>query len=51
MVAALAGGDDEWRIRVGTFRVIHRIEDAELIVLVARIGHRREVHRRRGDDA
>lgn len=36
-----------WRIRVGDYRVLYDIRDAELIVLVIRIGHRREVYRGR----
>ena len=32
------------RLRVGDFRVIYRIEDDRLIVLVVAIGHRREVY-------
>ncbi len=34
-----------WRYRIGDYRVIARIEDAEGLVLVLRIGHRREVYR------
>ena len=33
------------RIRVGDYRVIYTIDDAVLLVLVVRIGHRREVYR------
>jgi mRNA interferase RelE/StbE len=36
-----------WRIRVGVYRVLYEIRDSELLVLVIRIGHRREVYRRR----
>lgn len=43
----LAGPDDFWRIRVGDYRVVYAIHDDVLIVLVVRIGHRREVYRRR----
>lgn len=35
-----------WRYRVGDWRVICRIQDAKLIVLALRIGHRREVYQR-----
>ena len=35
-----------WRYRVGDYRVICRIEDARLVVLVVRIGHRRDVYDR-----
>ena len=41
----LAKADDLWRIRVGDYRVVYRIEDARLVVLVVRIGHRRDVSR------
>jgi mRNA interferase RelE/StbE len=34
-----------WRYRVGDYRVIARIDDAEALILVLRIGHRREVYR------
>lgn len=36
---------DYWRFRVGDYRVICRLEDQEFIVLVVRVGHRREVYR------
>ncbi|MGP0066237.1 MAG: type II toxin-antitoxin system RelE family toxin [Isosphaeraceae bacterium] len=35
------------RIRVGDYRVIYAVRDDELIVLVVRIGHRRNVYRDR----
>jgi mRNA interferase RelE/StbE len=41
----LAGPDAFWRIRVGDYRVIYSIVDAQLVVLVIKIGHRREVYR------
>ncbi|MHB8399578.1 MAG: type II toxin-antitoxin system RelE family toxin [Candidatus Limnocylindrales bacterium] len=36
-----------WRIRVGDYRVIYEIHDDQLLVLVIRIGQRREVYRLR----
>lgn len=33
-----------YRIRVGDHRVIYEIRDRELVVLVVRVGHRREVY-------
>lgn len=33
-----------WRNRVGDYRLICRLEDDRLIVLVIKIGHRREVY-------
>ncbi|MGH3065388.1 MAG: type II toxin-antitoxin system RelE family toxin, partial [Gaiellaceae bacterium] len=41
----LAGRDD-YRIRVGNYRVVYAVDDAERLVIVARIDHRREVYRR-----
>lgn len=37
--------DDLWRIRIGDYRVIYTIKDAELVVLALRIAHRSEVYR------
>jgi len=34
-----------WRYRFGDYRVIARIEDGRLVVLVIAVGHRREVYR------
>lgn len=34
-----------WKYRVGDYRIICAIEDAELLVLVVRIGNRREIYR------
>jgi mRNA interferase RelE/StbE len=41
----LANRDNLWRIRVGDYRIIYRVEDDQLIVLVVRIAHRREAYR------
>ena len=34
-----------WRYRVGDFRIICKIEDNRLVVLIIRIGHRKEIYR------
>ncbi len=44
-VVKLAGRDD-FRIRVGDYRIVYAVDDAERVVLVARIAHRRDVYRR-----
>lgn len=41
----LKGFTGIWRLRVGDYRVIYKIKDSELIILVVKIGHRREVYR------
>ena len=40
----LVGGDKEWRIRVGDYRVVYEIDDAAKTVDVTRIAHRRDVY-------
>lgn len=38
-------GSTYWRVRVGNYRIIYRIEDKKLFVLVVKVGHRKEVYR------
>lgn len=42
-VKALTGGG--YRLRVGDYRVLFSIDGSELVVLVVKVGHRREVYR------
>lgn len=44
-VQKLEGIEDLYRIRVGDYRVIYQIQDKALLILVVKIGHRREVYR------
>lgn len=41
----LVGGRGEWRVRTGDYRVIYEIHDDQLVVLVLRLGHRRDVYK------
>ncbi len=34
-----------WRIRQGDYRIIYGIDDNQQLVIVVRIGHRREIYR------
>jgi len=43
----LVGGAGEWRVRTGDFRIIYDILDGELLVLVVKGGHLRDVYERR----
>ena len=36
---------DGWRIKVGKYRVIFEIDDAQQIVTILHVGHRRDVYR------
>lgn len=38
-------GSDLWRYRVGDYRIITRIDDKTIQILVVRIGNRRDVYR------
>jgi mRNA interferase RelE/StbE len=38
-------GQERYRIRQGAYRVIYAIEDDRLIVLIVKVGHRRNVYR------
>ncbi|MCP4641908.1 MAG: type II toxin-antitoxin system RelE/ParE family toxin [bacterium] len=42
----LSGAEGFYRIRVGEYRVIYTIEDQKLIVLVVKIGDRKDIYRR-----
>ena len=44
-VKKLKGQDDQYRIRVGDYRVIYTIQDERLIVLVIRIADRKDAYR------
>ena len=45
---ALRGADlgSFWKYRLGDYRVIAEIVDRRVVIIVVRIGHRREVYRR-----
>lgn len=40
----MQGTANDWRIRIGDYRIIYTVEDTVLRVLVIRIGHRRDVY-------
>jgi mRNA interferase RelE/StbE len=39
-------GRSEWRVRTGDYRVLYRIEDSVLTIVIVHAGHRREVYER-----
>jgi mRNA interferase RelE/StbE len=41
----LAGSEDVYRVRVGDYRILYTIRDEVLLVVVVKIGHRRDVYR------
>jgi len=41
----LSGYDDVFRIRVGHYRLLYSISSTQLVIIILKIGHRREVYR------
>ena len=40
-------GEEKYRMRQGNYLIVYSIEDDKLIVYVVKIGHRRDVYRKR----
>ena len=38
-------GQEKYRIRQGTYRIIYSIQDNELTIWVVKVGHRKDVYR------
>ena len=42
---ALKGNlSDKWRYRVGDYRIMARIEDSKIIIIIVDIGHRKDIY-------
>jgi len=41
----LTGSKNDWRIRIGDYRVVYEIDDGRKRVRIFRVRHRREVYR------
>ena len=41
----LRGYEDLYRIRVGVYRILYSVESNRLIVIILKIGHRKDVYR------
>jgi len=38
-------GNDKYRVRQGSYRIVYSVEVNELIVVVVKVGHRKDVYR------
>ena len=43
----LEGSEDEYRVRVGDYRILYLMDDKAKLVTVARVRHRRDAYRKR----
>lgn len=41
----LAGEDNLYRVRVGNYRIIYTINNDQLLIVIVKVGHRRDVYR------
>ncbi|MFT4532207.1 MAG: mRNA interferase RelE/StbE [Candidatus Saccharimonadales bacterium] len=39
-------GTKSWRLRVGHYRVIYDIHDKKIVILILRVGHRKNVYKK-----
>jgi mRNA interferase RelE/StbE len=46
-VKKLSGYEHVYRIRVGDFRVLYEIDEHRILIIILKIGHRREIYRGR----
>ena len=44
-VKALKNGGGRLRLRVGEYRIIYRIENDCLVIIIIKVGHRRNIYR------
>jgi mRNA interferase RelE/StbE len=43
-VTKLVSEENLYRVRIGEYRAVYQIRDRELIVLIVKVGHRREIY-------
>jgi mRNA interferase RelE/StbE len=36
---------DEWRVRVGDYRIVYNVDDEQRLVTILQVGHRRDIYR------
>lgn len=43
-VKALKNGEGRLRVRVGDYRMIYRVENDRLVILIIKVGHRKNIY-------
>ena len=46
VVRKIMGSDMDYRIRMGDYRIIYQINDAEKVIEIRGVGHRKEIYRK-----
>jgi mRNA interferase RelE/StbE len=41
----LSGADDVFRVRVGRYRILYAVQDRRLVVIVLKVGDRKDIYR------
>ncbi len=41
----LRGYEDVFRVRVGTYRIIYSVESRHLLIIILKVGHRKDIYR------
>lgn len=41
----LSGFDDVYRVRIADYRIIYSVEDKRLVIIVLKLGHRKDIYR------
>ena len=41
----LSGYDDAFRVRTGQYRILYSVSERRLVIVVLKVGHRRDVYR------
>lgn len=44
-VKKLQAQPDHYRVRVGDYRIIYRVDGRRVVIVIVRVGHRRDVYR------
>ena len=42
----LTGYDDVYRVRVGRYRILYSVSRRRLVIVILKVGHRRDIYRR-----
>lgn len=42
----LSGEEYVYRVRQGTYRIIYEVQDKKLVILVLKIGHRKDIYKK-----